>query len=157
MKAHLRISSSFGRPCLVEPPYVSGDKGDFFYVGHGRRRDKLGRLYLPANCKVRTVRTVRTILGGATYVYVPYLVRGWGQRNRPDYDDHCVATKLFRQWDVSDSKSTQNSGQVRCFQNFSDIPEGRFANNCYIASTTISPPKSKKCTKSSLRIGRVNL
>ena len=46
MKAHLRISSSFGRPCLVEPPYVSGDKGDFFYVGHGRRRDKLGRLYL---------------------------------------------------------------------------------------------------------------
>ena len=48
MKAHLRISSSFGRPCLVEPPYVSGDKGYFFYVRQGRRQNKLGRLYLPA-------------------------------------------------------------------------------------------------------------
>ena len=46
MKAHLRISSIFGRPCLVESPYVSGDKGDYFYMGNGRRRDKLGRQYL---------------------------------------------------------------------------------------------------------------
>ena len=33
MKAHLRMSSSFGRPCLVEPPYVSGDKEIFSIWG----------------------------------------------------------------------------------------------------------------------------
>ena len=63
-------------------------------------------------------------------------MRGWGQQNRPDYDDHGVATKRFRKWDVSDSKSTQNSGQHKYLQNFSNIQKNRFANDHYISLST---------------------
>ena len=116
---------------LVGPPYVSGDKEGFSYLRQDRHRDKLRHLYLPS----KYLSTYSTYGFRRSYIH---MYHSWGQRNITDYDDHSFATKHFHQQNVSDSTSTQNSGQRRCWQNFSDILEGCFTNDRYVAGTEIT-------------------